>query len=120
MRHRLAVGAVPPGDPVARGFTFTPTINGRFYQAPLELGNPFSFVPFLTRDGRHMNITGIYPRLNARALKLPECNPTRASIAAAVARWDAADLEKAMFENGVVGVMHRTTEEWLTAMFATP
>ncbi len=111
MQHRLAVGAVPPDDPVARGFTFTPTINGRFYQAPLGL--PFSFVPFLTRDERHMNITGIYPHLNARALNLLECNPTRESIAAAVARWDAADLEAAMFENGVVGVMHRTTAEWL-------
>ena len=37
MQHRLAVGAVAPDDPVALGFTFTPTINGNLYQAPVGL-----------------------------------------------------------------------------------
>jgi crotonobetainyl-CoA:carnitine CoA-transferase CaiB-like acyl-CoA transferase len=67
MRHRLATGAVPADDPVARGFSFMPTINGNMYQAPVAFGNPFSFVPFRTKDGRFMNITAIYPHLNARA-----------------------------------------------------
>ncbi len=113
MQVRLATGAVAPDDPVAKGFTFTPTINGNLYQAPVGLGNPFSFVPFRTRDGRFMNITAAYPHLNTRALELLQCAPNRESIAAAVATWDGAALEAAMFESGTVGVMHRTTEEWL-------
>ena len=83
MQHRLAVGAVPPDDPVAKGFTFMPTINGSMYQAPVAFGNPFSFVPFRTKDGRFMNITGIYPHLNQRALKLLGVPPEREAIAAA-------------------------------------
>ena len=70
MQMRLATGAVAPDDPVATGFTFTPTINGNLYQAPVGLGNPFSFVPFRTKDGRFMNITAAYPHLNTRALEL--------------------------------------------------
>jgi crotonobetainyl-CoA:carnitine CoA-transferase CaiB-like acyl-CoA transferase len=113
MQQRLMSGFYEPGDPVASAFTWYPTVNGKFMQAPVGLGNPFSFVPFLTKDGRHMNITGVYPHLQDRALTLLETYPTRASIAAAVSRWDGEELEAAMFENRVVGVMHRTTEEWL-------
>ncbi len=113
MQMRLALGVVAPDDPVAKGFTFTPTINGNLYQAPVGLGNPFSFVPFRTKDGRFMNITAVYPHLLTRALTLLDCPPTREAIAAAVATWNGEELETAMFEAGVVGVMHRTTEEWL-------
>ena len=113
MQQRIALGASSPNDPVASAFTWFPKVNGKLVQAPVGLGNPFSFVPFLTKDGRHMNITGIYPELQNRALNLLEATPTRASIAASVARWNSEDLEAAMFETGVVGVMHRTTEEWL-------
>ncbi|MFO1210703.1 MAG: CoA transferase [Amaricoccus sp.] len=113
MQVRLATGAVAPDDPVAKGFTFTPTINGNLYQAPVGLGNPFSFVPFRTKDGRFMNITAVYPHLLTRALTLLDCPPTREAIAASIATWDGEALEAAMFEAGVVGVMHRTTDEWL-------
>lgn len=113
MQVRLAKGVVAPDDPVAKGFTFTPTINGNLYQAPVGLGNPFSFVPFRTKDGRFMNITAAYPHLNDRALTLLDCAPTRESIAAAVATWDGLALEQAMFESATVGVMHRSTAEWL-------
>ena len=113
MQHRLAFGAVAPNDPVALGFTFTPTINGNLYQAPVGLGNPFSFVPFRTRDGRYMNITAAYPHLHDRALELLGAVPTRESIAAAVATWNGEELEAAMFASRTVGVMHRTAEEWL-------
>lgn len=113
MEVRLATGAVAPDDPVAKGFTFTPTINGNLYQAPVGLGNPVSFVPFRTKDGRFMNITAVYPHLMTRALTLLGCPPTREAIAAAIATWDGEALEAAMFEAGVVGVMHRTTDEWL-------
>ena len=76
-------------------------------------GNPFSFVPFRTRDGRFMNITAVYPHLMTRALTLLDAAPTREAIAAAIATWNGEELEAAMFEAGVVGVLHRTTAEWL-------
>jgi crotonobetainyl-CoA:carnitine CoA-transferase CaiB-like acyl-CoA transferase len=113
MQQRMLAGFYPPNDPVASSLTWFPTVNGKFMQAPVGLDNPFSFVPWLTKDGRHVNITGVYPHLQDRALSLLETYPTRASIAAAVARWDGEELEAAMFESGVVGVLHRTTEEWL-------
>jgi crotonobetainyl-CoA:carnitine CoA-transferase CaiB-like acyl-CoA transferase len=113
MQVRLAKGTVAPDDPVALGFTFTPTINGNLYQAPVGLGNPFSFVPFRTKDGRFMNITAAYPHLNDRALKLLNTTPTREAIAEAVATWNGLELERAMFETGTVGIMHRSSAEWL-------
>lgn len=113
MQQRVAMGALPPNDPVVSRMTFRPTINGRFPQAPLGFGNPFSFVPFRTRDGRFMNITAIYPHLKERALNLLKVPPERETIAAAVATWEGEELEAAMFEAGVVGVMHRRTDEWL-------
>lgn len=70
MQFRIASGSVPADDPVARGFTFMPTINGSYYQAPLGVGNPFSFVPYRTKDGRFMNITGVYPQ-HHRCLSAP-------------------------------------------------
>jgi crotonobetainyl-CoA:carnitine CoA-transferase CaiB-like acyl-CoA transferase len=113
MQQRVAAGVLAPNDPVVSRMTFTPTVNGGFPQAPLGFGNPFSFVPFRTRDGRFMNITGIYPQLLDRALRLLDVPPTREAIAGAIAQWDGEALEAAMFETGVVGVLHRTTDEWL-------
>ncbi|MGA9943623.1 MAG: CoA transferase [Candidatus Cybelea sp.] len=113
MQFRLAAGRVPADDPVARGFTFMPSINARYYQAPLGVGNPFSFVPYKSKDGRYMNITGIYPHLQERALILLGAIPTRESIALAVRKWNALELDNAMAEARAVGGIHRTTEEWL-------
>ncbi|MGR4064611.1 MAG: CoA transferase, partial [Vulcanimicrobiaceae bacterium] len=112
MQFRAAAGLVPASDPIPGSFTFMPTINDRYYQAPLGLGNPFSFVPFRTKDGRFMNVTGVYPHLQNRALKVLGAIPTRESIAAAIAKWDALTLEDALAEARAVGAMHRTTAEW--------
>lgn len=112
MQFRLAAGLVPANDPIPGSFTFMPTINDRYYQAPLGIGNPFSFVPFVTKDGRYMNVTGVYPHLQTRALTLLGAVPTRESIAAAIRKWNALALEDAIAEARAVGAMHRTTEEW--------
>lgn len=112
MQFRAAAGLVPASDPIPGSFTFMPTINDRYYQAPLGLGNPFSFVPFRTKDGRFMNVTGVYPHLQNRALKVLGAIPTRESIAAAIGKWDALALEDALAEARAVGAMHRTTAEW--------
>ena len=68
MQQRMLAGFYPPNDPVASSLTWFPTVNGKFMQAPVGLDNPFSFVPWLTKDGRHVNITGVYPHLQDRAL----------------------------------------------------
>jgi crotonobetainyl-CoA:carnitine CoA-transferase CaiB-like acyl-CoA transferase len=112
MQFRIAAGLVPANDPIPASFTFMPTINGRYYQAPLGVGNPFSFVPFETKDGRYMNVTGVYPHLLDRALRLLGVVPTRESIAKAIKSWNGQALEDAMAEARVVGGMHRTTAEW--------
>ncbi|MGC1380409.1 MAG: CoA transferase [Candidatus Baltobacteraceae bacterium] len=113
MQFRIAAGLVPSGDPVPGSFTFMPTINGRYYQAPLGLGNPFSFVPWETKDGRFMNVTAVYPQLQDRILPLLGVVPTRESIAKGIRKWNAQELEDAMAEVRAVGAMHRTTAEWL-------
>jgi crotonobetainyl-CoA:carnitine CoA-transferase CaiB-like acyl-CoA transferase len=113
MQFRIAAGLVPANDPVPASFTFMPSINGRFYQAPIGLGNPFSFVPWETKDGRYVNITAVYPHLEDRALTILGAVPTRESIAKSVKKWDALALEDAMAEARAVGAIHRTTEEWM-------
>ena len=113
MRQRQKNGSLPADDVIANNFSFVPTVNGLWYQAPLGLGNPMSFVPFATRDGRLMNITGIYPHLYYRALNVLGASPNRESIARAVKQWDAEELDQAFADAGAVAAIHRTTEEWL-------
>ncbi len=113
MQHRIAEGIVPADDPVPRSFTFTPTINDWLSQAPLGFGNPFSFVPFKTKDGRYVNVTGVCPHLNDRALRLLNVSPSRDKIVQAIRQWNAQELEDAMAEQRVIGAIHRTAAEWL-------
>lgn len=116
MQQRQKMGALPADDVIANSITFVPSVNGKLYQAPLGLDNPMSFVPFETRDGRYMNITGIYPHLYHRALNVLNASPDRESIAKAVKQRDAEELDQALAKAGAVAGIHRTAEEWL----ATP
>ncbi len=72
--------------------------------------------PYATKDGRyalpHLNL----PHLQARVLKLLGAELTPDSLAKAVAKWDALDLENAIDEARACGGMVRSNEEWL----ATP
>ena len=113
MQHRIAAGSVPADDPVPRSFTFTPTINDRLDQAPLGLGSPFSLMPFKTKDGRFIHVTGAYPHLSDRALRLFNIPPSPDKVVWAISQWGAQALEDAMAEQEAVGGIHRTTEEWL-------
>jgi len=72
--------------------------------------------PWPTKDGRFVLPHFGLPNLKARMLKLLECDPEPASVARAVARWDALDLEAAIDEHRVCGGMVRSHAEWL----ATP
>lgn len=109
-----AGGVIPDSDPIPSLLTrWMPTVNGLMLQAPLGLGNPLSFKAFETRDGRFINLTGIYPHLMERVLRVLKTVPDAASITAAVKKWDGQALEDALAAENGVGVLHRTREEWL-------
>lgn len=69
--------------------------------------------PWPTKDGRwflpHFNL----PHLRDRVLGVLKCEPTPESVAAAVRKWDALDLERAIAEARACGAMVRSNDEWL-------
>jgi len=69
--------------------------------------------PWPTKDGRWVLPHFGLPNLQARMLKLLGCEPNPQSVAKAVARWDALDLEAAIDEARVCGGMVRSNDEWL-------
>ncbi|TCM14230.1 CoA transferase family III [Novosphingobium sp. PhB165] len=105
-------GTVPAADPIPRDFVI-PTVNGLMLQAPVGLGNPMTFVPFETKDGRFFNVTGAYPHLNERALQALKCPPGRDNIVKAFKQVNAFEFEDELNAAGGVGVVHRTRAEWL-------
>ena len=70
--------------------------------------------PWPTRDGRWVLPHFGLPNLKERMLKLLGCDPDPASVAKAVAGWNALDLEAAIDENRVCGGMVRTNAEWMS------
>ena len=68
--------------------------------------------PWPTKDGRWVLPHFGLPNLQARMLKLLGCEPNAESVAKAVAKWDALDLEAAIDEARVCGGMVRSNEEW--------
>lgn len=104
-------GLVPAADPVPRDFVI-PTVNGLMLQAPVGLGNPVSFVPFETKDGRYFNVTGIYPHLMDRALIALNSIPGREAIVKAFKQVNAFEYEEELAAKNGVGVVHRTSAEW--------
>lgn len=105
-------GAIPAADDIPRDFVM-PTNNGLLLQAPVGFGNPMTFVPFETKDGRFFNITGAYPHLNERALRALKCPPGGENIRKAFKQINAFELEEELAATGGVGVVHRSREEWL-------
>lgn len=109
-----AAGLIPASDPIPALLTsWKPNVNGLMLQAPIGLGNPLSFQAFETRDGRFINLTGIYPHLMDRVLEVLAVPPDAAAIRSAVKKRDGQELEDALAARNGVGVLHRTREEWL-------
>ena len=69
--------------------------------------------PWPTRDGRWFLPHFGLPNLQERVLKVLGAQPEPASVAKAVAQWDALDLEAAIDEARACGAMVRTNTEWL-------
>jgi crotonobetainyl-CoA:carnitine CoA-transferase CaiB-like acyl-CoA transferase len=66
-----------------------------------------------TRDGRHMFIHTNHPHHRDGALRIAGAKEaTRPSLAAAVAEWDAFDIEEAIATGGCVGGVTRSRAEW--------
>ncbi|MFM9938501.1 MAG: CoA transferase [Hyphomicrobiaceae bacterium] len=95
--------------PNAQG-TFEPVVNKK-HEAMTQITQPWQ-----AKDGRWVLPHFGLPNLQERMLKLLGCEPTTESVAKAVAKWDALDLEAAIDEARVCGGMVRSNDEWL----ATP
>jgi crotonobetainyl-CoA:carnitine CoA-transferase CaiB-like acyl-CoA transferase len=108
-----AAGRLPENDPIPDSFTFTPSVNGLFYQAPLMLNHPLSFAVFETKDNRFVTPTAAYPRLYHGFLNVINAAPNTESITRAVKQWNAEELDDAVAEAGFILGLHRTAEEWL-------
>lgn len=72
--------------------------------------------PWPTKDGRFVLPHFGLPNLKERMLEVLGCEPNPASVAKAVGKWAALDLEAAIDAARVCGGMVRTNAEWL----ATP
>ena len=68
--------------------------------------------PWPTKDGRWVLPHFGLPNLQARMQKLLGCELDPESVATAVAKWDALDLEAAIDEARVCGGMVRSNDEW--------
>jgi crotonobetainyl-CoA:carnitine CoA-transferase CaiB-like acyl-CoA transferase len=71
----------------------------------------FGFYP--SGDGRWVQIHSNLPHHHAGHVKFLGCEETRASMAAAVARWKGQDLEDALNGAGLPAGMVRSRDEWL-------
>jgi hypothetical protein len=94
-------------------FTFQPTINGHPY--PNWVGNfhPFGAFPFKTKDARWVYPSGVYPHQHFAWSSFFNCGLSHKSIAAAIAKWNAEDLEEAANAKGHTLCIARAPEEWL-------
>jgi crotonobetainyl-CoA:carnitine CoA-transferase CaiB-like acyl-CoA transferase len=78
---------------------------------------PVSWDPLVghypTRDGRHMFLHTNHPHHRDGALRIAGATEaTREALAAAVARWNALDIEEAIAAGGCVGGVTRSRAEW--------
>jgi crotonobetainyl-CoA:carnitine CoA-transferase CaiB-like acyl-CoA transferase len=70
---------------------------------------------FRTRDNRQIYLlrASIYMKMLIGMLDLLKCASDDASVAKAVSQWHSAELEDAIAEHRLVGVIARRREEWL-------
>jgi crotonobetainyl-CoA:carnitine CoA-transferase CaiB-like acyl-CoA transferase len=69
--------------------------------------------PFATRDGRYFLPHFGLPHLQRRVLDVLDCDLIEEDVSAAIAGWDALDLEEAIADARACGGMVRRREEWL-------
>ena len=91
---------------------FGPTINGWPYPNPIGNTHPFSVFPFQTKDGRWVYPSAVYPHQQFDWTNFFNCGANHKSVGAAIAKWNAIELEDAANAAGHTICMARTPEEW--------
>ncbi|RKT11292.1 CoA transferase family III [Streptomyces sp. 1114.5] len=81
----------------------------RLQEDPNLLGNSDFY---RATDGRFVYVLLSYPHLRDTACRVLDCPPDRERIAAAIAQWDALELEEAICTLGGTAIAVRTREEW--------
>ena len=104
---RQAVHTINPGA------FWHPTLNGEPAPHPLVLDNPFLVTPYRTADGRWVMVSAVYPHLVAKWCRFLDVPPDSARVAAAVATWDALELEEAANAAGLPDLRRAHPAEWL-------
>ena len=92
--------------------TFHPTINGWPYPNPIGSMHPFGVFPFQTKDGHWVYPSAVYPAQQIAWTNFFDCGANHRSIAAAIAKWNAEELEEAANAAGHTLCIARTPEEW--------
>jgi len=93
-------------------YRFKPTINGYAYQMPYSQGNHMLFDLYLTKDGRWVLPTGAYPHMTTEWCALLRCSHEKNSIANAILKWDALELDDVAAENNMIFAVCRSEDEW--------
>ena len=93
-------------------FTFHPTINGCPYPNPIGSLHPFTVCPFQTQDERWVYPSAVYPAQQFAWTRFFNCGADHCSIAQAIARWNAEELEAVANAQGHTLCIARTAEEW--------
>ena len=86
----------------------------RVWNYPVMLTEPDypTVAVYPTLDERFIMINGGYPKLRDGLLRLLRCADDAGALGAAIARWPADDLEAAIADRGLCGVVARTPAEW--------
>ena len=80
-------------------------------KAPTAYGDPL-FGIYRTGDGRYVRLHMNFQHHRDSVTTLLGCAPTRESILAALAKWDALTFETAAYERGCAVAAMRSPEEW--------
>jgi crotonobetainyl-CoA:carnitine CoA-transferase CaiB-like acyl-CoA transferase len=70
---------------------------------------------FECADGRTVYMCNLVPKLREGALRFLDCDANREAVAAAIAKWNANELETAMTSRGIPIAVVREREEWLSS-----
>jgi len=112
MQKKRVFGLFDPDDPIPETFTFVPTLNGLFFQAPLLFDTPLSFAILPTKDDRWVTPSIIYPHLLEGFCSAINSAPNSEAITKTVKQWNSKELDDLVASKGMVMGLHRTAEEW--------
>lgn len=104
---RQAVHGINPGA------FWHPTLNGEPAPHPLVLDNPFLITPYRTADSRWVMASGVSPHLAAKWCRFLDVPPDATKVAAAIAKWNAFELEETATASGLPACVVRSPAEWL-------